>query len=174
MNRKQAIIIVTLFVLIVCAGVLAAKVNSPLYTSDTNFADNSTNSAAADTSSNIKNTAKSDNFAETRLTRDKSSAETIQTLKSIIDDKNAPQESRENATKQSISIATSKENTTTIENMLKNKGYKDALCTILNDRVNIVVKCDADKLSDKQQREIKDVVLSVTKIRNIEISPPVH
>lgn len=174
MNRKQAIIIVTLFVLIVCAGVLATKVNSPLYVNDPNFNDSSTNSTTTDTSNNIKNTAKADYIAESRLTRDKANAQNIETLKSIIDDKNAPQASRENATKQTIAITSLRENSSTIENMLKGKGYKDALCTIVNDRVTVVVKCDSEKLSDKQQREIKDVVLNVTKIRNIEISPPVH
>ena len=51
MNKKQAVIIVTLLVLIVCAGVLAAKVNSPLYVSDSDFGDNISN-ITADNSTN--------------------------------------------------------------------------------------------------------------------------
>lgn len=176
MNRKQAVIIVTLLVLIACAGVLAAKVNSPLYVSDTNFNDSS-NSASTDTSSSStanKTSSKSDYIADSRLTRDKTNAQTIEALKDIIDDKNAPQASRDTATQQSIAITTARNNASTVETMLKGKGYKDALCTIVNDKVTVVVKCDSDKLSDKQLREIKDVVLSVTKLRNIEISSPVH
>lgn len=177
MNRKQAVIIVTLLVLIVCAGVLAAKVNSPLYVSDTNFNDSISNSASTDTSSSStanKKTTKSDYITETKLTRDKSDAQTIASLKDIIDDKNASQTNRDNASQQSVAITTARHNDTTVENMLKGKGYKDALCTIVNDKVTIVVKCDSEKLTDKQLREIKDVVLSVTKLRNIEIAAPVH
>lgn len=177
MNRKQAVIIVTLLVLIVCAGVLAAKVNSPLYVSDTNFNDSISNSASTDTSSSStanKTTVKSDYISEARLTRDKNTAQTIESLKDIIDDKNSSQTYRDTASQQSITITTAKNNDTTVETMLKGKGYKDALCTIINDKVTVVVKCDSEKLSDKQLREIKDVVLSVTKLRNIEIAAPVH
>jgi stage III sporulation protein AH len=200
MNKKQAVIIVTLLVLIVCAGVLAAKVNSPLYVSDSDFgdsisnttADNSTNStsntiansaasnsaAANNATSNAANSTSrstnSDYFSSSKLTRKQADAKTLETLKSLIDDKNTSAEDRETASHQAIAITTDSTNDATVENMLKGKGYKDALCTITNDRVTVVVKCDSDKLSDKQLREIKDVVLSVTKLRNIEIQAPVH
>lgn len=185
MNKKQAVIIVTLLVLIVCAGVLATKVNSPLYVSDTDLVnnnnstvstdgsgDNSTN--AANSTNATSSNSKSNYFADARLTRDKTNASTIATLKSIIDDQNAPQENRQTATQKSIDISTASANAAKVENMLKGQGYKEALCTINDDKVSVIVESDADKLSDKQQRAIKDVVLSVTKLRNIEIQPPVH
>lgn len=180
MNKKQAVIIVTLLVLIVCAGVLATKVNSPLYVSDTDLTDNGSSTVSTDgTDTNKANTtsstsSKSDYFADARLTREKTNAKTIATLKSIIDDKNVSQESKQNATQKSIDISTASANATKVENMLKAKGYKEALCTINDDKVSVVVKADDQKLSDKQQREIRDVVLSVTNLRNIEIEPPVH
>lgn len=185
MNRKQAVIIVTLLVLIVCAGVLATKVNSPLYVSDTDLvnSNNSTSNSTSSTNSSDNNAANATNatsstssnyFADARLTREKSNAQTIATLKSIIDDKNASQANKDSATQQSINISTASSNATKVENMLKGKGYKEALCTINGDKVSVVVKSDAQKLSDVQQREIRDVVLSVTNLRNIEIEPPVH
>lgn len=185
MNRKQAVIIVTLLVLIVCAGVLATKVNSPLYVSDTDLvnSNNSTSNSTSSTNSSDNNAANATNatsstssnyFADARLTREKSNAQTIATLKSIIDDKNASQANKDSATQQSINISTASSNATKVENMLKGKGYKEALCTINGDKVSVVVKSDAQKLSDVQQREIRDVILSVTNLRNIEIEPPVH
>lgn len=178
MNKKQAVIIVTLLVLIVCAGVLATKVNSPLYVSDTDLIDNS-GAVSTDSSDEAKANetaanSKSDYFADARLTREKTNSKTISALKSIIDDKNVSQESKQNATQKSINISTASANAAKVENMLKGKGYKEALCTINDDKVNVVVKTDEQKLSDKQQREIRDVVLSVTNLRNIEIEPPVH
>lgn len=183
MNRKQAVIIVTLLVLIVCAGVLATKVNSPLYVSDTDLVNSNTSASNTSTNSSDNNAANATNatsstssnyFADARLTREKSNAQTIATLKSIIDDKNASQANKDSATQQSINISTASSNATKVENMLKGKGYKEALCTINGDKVSVVVKSDAQKLSDVQQREIRDVVLSVTNLRNIEIEPPVH
>lgn len=181
MNRKQAVIIVTLLVLIVCAGVLATKVNSPLYVSDTDLvnSNNSTSNSSPTNSSdnnaaNATTSSSSNYFADARLTREKTNAQTIATLKSIIDDKNASQANKDSATQQSINISTASTNATKVENMLKGKGYKEALCTINGDKVSVVVKSDAQKLSDIQQREIRDVVLSVTNLRNIEIESPVH
>ncbi|WP_026881318.1 SpoIIIAH-like family protein [Clostridium akagii] len=174
MNRKQAVIIVALLVLIVCAGVLATRVQSPLYVSDTDLVNsNNTNSSTSDNSTN-KTSGKQDYFAEARLTRDKTSQESVSSLKEIMDDKNQTAENKQNAEQESVAIVTEQQNEMKVENMLKGKGYKEALCTINNDKVNVVVRVDNEKLSDQQQREIKDVILSVTQIRNIEIQAPVH
>jgi stage III sporulation protein AH len=185
MNKNQAVIIVTLLVLIVCAGVLAAKVNSPLYVNDSNFNTNDTsgldsgnstvnNTASNKTSNSTDTISKSNYFADSRLSRIQTDQKTLQELKSIIDDKNTTAQDRTTATQESIAITTDSTNDTKVENLLKGKGYKDALCTIENDKVTVVVKCNTDKLTDKQLREIKDVVISVTKLRNIEIGPPVN
>lgn len=174
MNRKQAVIIVALLVLIVCAGVLATRVQSPLYVSDTDLVNsNNTNSSTSDNSTN-KTSGKQDYFAEARLTRDKTSQESVSSLKEIMDDKNQTTENKQNAEQESVAIVTEQQNEMKVENMLKGKGYKEALCTINNAKVNVVVRVDNEKLSDQQQREIKDVILSVTQIRNIEIQAPVH
>lgn len=73
MNKKQAIIIVTLLALIVCVGVLATKVNSPFSvaentTDGTNISSNSGKSAVS-FNSNDNKTSKSQFFEEARLNR---------------------------------------------------------------------------------------------------------
>lgn len=55
-----------------------------------------------------------------------------------------------------------------IENTLKSKGYEDVICSIENDKVRIIVK-NKEKLTDKNTREIKDVVMSISKLQDVEI-----
>ena len=165
MNKKQAAIIVTLLVLIVCAGYLASKVNGPLYVNDTELGGGSANSF---NQTDKQNSKKSDYFAETRLIRDQKSNVTTQTLKNIIDDKNVSKESKDNAVKKYTEITVNSNNETRIESILKGKGFDDVVCLIEDDKARIIVK-SKEKLTDKQIRQIQDVVMSVAKIRNVEI-----
>ncbi len=56
MNKKQGVIIVTLLALIVCTGVLATKLNSPLYV----------NGADEGSTVSFNNTSKNSNKAESK------------------------------------------------------------------------------------------------------------
>jgi stage III sporulation protein AH len=183
MNRKQGVIILALLILIVCAAALATKVQSPLYVSDTDLVDNSsvnntnsTNGTNQTTNENKTNKTSSnqDYFAEARLTRDKTTQDTIAQLKELIDNQNETSQNKQSAQQQQMAIVVAEQNSVKVETMLKGKGYGDAFCTINNDKVNVVVKANSQKLTDVQQREIRDVVLSVTQIRDIEIQPPLH
>jgi stage III sporulation protein AH len=189
MNRKQGVIILALLILIVCAGALATKVQSPLYVSDTDLVDNSsvnnTNSTNSANSTNSTNQTTKDNktnktssnqdyFAEARLTRDKTTQDTVAQLKEQIDDQNETTQNKQSAQQQQMAIVVAEQNSVKVETMLKGKGYEDAFCTINNGKVNVVVKANSQKLTDVQQREIRDVVLSVTQIRDIEIQPPLQ
>lgn len=168
MNKKQAVIIVTLSVLIVCAGVLAMKVNGPLYVNDN---DTGGGKSTISFNNNEKSTTKSDYFAETKLTREQKSDQTLQQLKSIIDDKNVSKESKDNASKKYTEITIAADNEAKIESILKGKGFNDVVCFIQDDKARIIVKStdESEKLNDKETRQIKDVVMSVAKIENVEI-----
>lgn len=164
MNKKQAVIIVTLLVLIVCAGVLATKVNSPLYVNG--------DLGGKATVSNSKSSSKTtDFFAEARLSRAQTNDKTLQTLKAIIDDTNATKESKEIAGKKYNDIALASHNEEKIEQALKGKGFEDVVCSIEDAKVRVIVKANEEKLTDQDVRQIKDVVLSVAKIKDIEIEP---
>lgn len=168
MNKKQAVIIVTLLALIVCAGVLATKLNSPLYV---NGADSSTSSGSSTVSLNnsTNQNDKSQFFAETKLTRDQKNAETLQTLKTLIDDQNVSKQDRDDAAKKYTELAMNTNYESKIEATLKSKGYEDAICSIENgNKARIIVK-GKDKLTDKDTREIKDVVMGIAKIQDVEI-----
>lgn len=166
MNKKQAVIISTLLVLIVCAGVLATKLNSPLYV---NGGDTGTGSSTVSFNNNDKSSSKSQFFDEAKLTRDQKNAQTLQTLKTLIDDKNVSQENRDEATKKYTELAMNTNYESKIETTLKSKGYEDVICSIEdNNKVRIIVK-GKDKLTDKETREIKNVVMGISKIQEVEI-----
>ena len=167
MNKKQGAIIMALVVLIVCAGVLATKLNSPLYVNGNEEGSTvSFNNTSKKTES--KESSNSDFFAETKLNRDHKSAQTLQTLKSIVDDKNVPKKNKEEAVQKYTKLAMNSNYESKIESVLKGKGYDDVICSVENNKVRLIVK-GKDKLTDKETREIKDVVMSISNIQEVEI-----
>ena len=163
MNKKQSGIIVTLVVLIVFAGYLATKVNGPLYVNDGDF-----NSEKSAISLNEKKSS-SKYFEEARLTRDQENARTLQTIKALIDDANTPKEQKDTAAEQYLNISMASQNEADIELALKSKGFEEALCSIVDDKVQILLKTEKKELSQEELRSIQDVVMSKTKLENIEV-----
>ena len=84
MNKKQSGIIVTLVVLIVFAGYLATKVNGPLYVNDSNFTKEKSAISLKESNSS------SAFFVESKLSREQENANTLQTIKTLMDDANTP------------------------------------------------------------------------------------
>lgn len=167
MNKKQGIIIATLLVLIVCAGVLATKLNNPLYVNGDDSGSGKS-SAVSFNNNDKKNSKVSSFFEETRLSRDNKNTQTLQTLKNLIDDKNISKENRDEATKKYTELAMNTNNESKIETALKGKGYEEAICSIEENKVTVIVK-GKDKLTDKDTREIKNVVMGIAKIQDVEI-----
>lgn len=165
MNKKQAIIIGTLLALIVCAGVLATKLNNPLYV---NGGDSSSENSTISFNNNNKTSNKTEAFAEAKLTRDQRNAQTLQTLKTLIDDKNVSKENRDEASKKYTELAMNTNYESKIETTLKSKGYEDVICSIEENKVRVTVK-GKDKLTDKETREIKNVIVGIAKIQEVEI-----
>jgi stage III sporulation protein AH len=156
MNKKQAFIIATLLVLIVCAGILATKVNSPLYVDGTEITETSSD-------------AKSDFFTESRLKRDNTNAQTLPTYQTIIDNPDATKEQKETMIQKFKTLTTNTENEKKIETQLLGKGFEDSFCQIGEDKVMVYVK-SSEKLTDKQAKEIKNIVVGFTKIKDVEIA----
>ena len=163
MNKKQAIIIVSLMVLIVCAGLLATKLNDP-------FSALGSDSGKTTPSINDGSTAVSSNyFEEQRLTKSNASTQAVQGLKNIADDKNVSQDDRNNASSQAMAYINNSVTETKIESAIKGQGFQDALCYIDDGpKVRLVVK-SKDNLTDQQARSIKDAIISISHINNFEI-----
>ena len=166
MNKKQAGIILALLALIICAGVLAAKVNSSMQDLGTvSITDENQASINKDSS---QSEIGYDFFYEAKTVRDKKSAETLEYLAEVIDNGNISQLDRDTAAKQKIALVMDQENETKIELALKGKGFEEILCLIENDKARIFVK-NASDLTDSQRKQIQEVVMSVAKIKNVEI-----
>lgn len=157
MNKKQAFIIATLLVLIVCAGILATKVNSPLYVDGTEIGDKAAN------------TTKSDIIAELRLKRDTENARTLPTYQTLINDPNIAKEQKEATLKKFNTLSANIENEKKIEAQLQGKGYEDSFCQIAEDKVIVYVKAK-ENLTDKQTKDIKNIVVNFTKVKDVEIA----
>ena len=158
MNKKQAFIIATLLVLIVCAGILATKVNSPLYVDGTEIGEQAANA-----------NPKSDYFTEQRLKRENTNASTLPTYQTIIDDPNTAKEQKETMIQKFKTLTTNTENEKKIESQLLGKGYEDSFCQITDAKVMVYVKAK-EKLTDKQTKDIKNIVVGFTKIKDVEIA----
>jgi stage III sporulation protein AH len=164
MNKKQSGIIVTLLVLIVFAGYLATKVNGPLYVNDGDF-----NSEKTAISLKEKKSS-SAYFEEAILSRNQESARTLQVIKALMDDANTPKEQKETASEEYLNIAMATQNENDIELALKAQGFDETLCSIANDKVQVLVRTDKKELSSEEIRNIQNAVMSKTKLENIVVS----
>jgi stage III sporulation protein AH len=162
MNKKQAGIIVTLLALIVCAGILAARVNGPL---EVNTMDDSVFNFNTDKK---ENTTTSDFFTTNNLQRDQDTAQVLAQYKALIEDSNVSAESKKEAEKKYTLKTENTDKENTIEMNLKANGFADAICLISDNKAQVIVK--AKEVTDKQVKQIKDIVNSVAKINNVEIS----
>ncbi|GCD09454.1 SpoIIIAH-like family protein [Clostridium tagluense] len=162
MNKKQSGIIVTLVVLIICAGYLATKVNGPLYVNDGDFGEKSAISLK-------ENKSSSTFFAEAKLSRNQENAKALQEIKLLMDDANTPKEQKTKAADEYLDVSTTNQKESDVELALKAKGFEEALCSIVDDKVEIFVKSSKKELSKEELRGIQDVVMSKTKLENIDV-----
>ncbi|CDM68616.1 putative stage III sporulation protein [Clostridium bornimense] len=161
MNKKQGIIIVSLLVLIVIAGVLATRVQGPLY-----FPTDETAS-----SEDVEKSSESGDeyFSQAKLNKTSQSEDTLKNLRTIIEDESLPEDSRREAKDQYVSVNLNAQNETKIEEDLKGKGFEDAVVTIGNDKASVIVKSDKE-LTDEQTRMIQKSIITIANIKDFEIT----
>jgi stage III sporulation protein AH len=166
MNKKQAGIILTLLALIVCAGILAARVNGPLEVTNDGYNEGSSVFNWGSKESASSNT---DVFVAEKLNRQNSDAQTISTLKAIVDDKNVSEANKSDALKQYTMKTKQVDLQNQIEQQLRIKGFDEAICIIKadNTKANVIVK--AKELTAQQRKVIQDVVTSTSGIKSVEI-----
>lgn len=165
MNKKQAVIIVTLLVLIVCLGMVATKVNNPLIGQNAEKAGEKT---AISFKSNEKSQSQSNYFVESKMLKQEEASKVLQQLKAIIDDENIDKDQKNKVIEEYSNLSTNSDKENKVEIALKGKGFQDVVCMIEgNNKVRVIVK--AGKLTDKQTKEIQNVVMSITGLNNVEI-----
>lgn len=161
MNKKQGIIIVSLLVLIVIAGVLATRVQGPLY-----FPTDETAS-----SEDVEKSSESGDeyFSQAKLNKTSQSEDTLKNLRTIIEDESLPEDSRKEAKDQYVSVNLNAQNETKIEEDLKGKGFEDAVVTIGNDKASVIVKSEKE-LTDEENRMIQKSIITIANIKDFEIT----
>lgn len=161
MNKKQGIIIVSLLVLIVIAGVLATRVQGPLYFPTDETASSEDVEKSSETGDEY--------FSQAKLNKTSQSEDTLKNLRTIIEDESLPEDSRKEAKDQYVSVNLNAQNETKIEEDLKGKGFEDAVVTIGNDKASVIVKSDKE-LTDEENRMIQKSIITIANIKDFEIT----
>lgn len=166
MTKKQFGIIFTLLALILCVGMLAAKLNTGGLNDPTDLSQvlSSENFNGGD----AEVLSQKDYFYDSRSAREQQDSSTIQTLKAIIADENTSQEKKDDATKELTKKTMDRDNEGKIELSIKNKGYEDALCRLDSEKATIIVK-SPDGLQDKDSVAIQEIVQDVSNIKDVII-----
>lgn len=113
--------------------------------------------------------SKSDYFSEARMSRDNAHSRTKDELKEIIENGNVDEKSKKSAEDRLLALAQTGEKEAACENMIKAKGFKDAIVYITGETASITV--NSEGLSSADIAKIQDIVKSQTSIetKNIKI-----
>lgn len=113
-----------------------------------------------------------DFFASARLNRESGRSKSIETFNAIINNENTDAASKQSAQNGILELADNTETESAIENLIKSRGFEDAVCYINNSQANVVVK--AESLDEAQVAVITEIVKEQTgipseKIKVVEI-----
>lgn len=110
-----------------------------------------------------------DYFTNARKDRENTRKEALELLQDTLTDVKSDSAAKEKAVEKAAEIAARMDKETSIENLLKAKGFADAVVMIGDSDVNVVVK--AEELVTSQTMQIQDAVQSQTKVElnNIKI-----
>lgn len=112
--------------------------------------------------SNLQNTISSSEdaqnyFVQTRLERDMMYSQMLETYQKIVENDKIPADQKAIATNEIKNINDRKNAISIIENLIKTKGFKDAVILINDNNINVVVKQEKN-LSEEQVAQITNIV----------------
>lgn len=121
---------------------------------DTQYVMNETNAET--------NVGEPDYFTTAKSERESSRKESVNLLKEIVDNVKSSDEAKKEAEKKINEIALRIEKESSIETLVKSKGFEQAVVCIADDSVTVIVK--GEELLASQTLQIQDAVLSQTEI----------
>ncbi|QEK12147.1 SpoIIIAH-like family protein [Crassaminicella thermophila] len=123
-----------------------------------------------ETISNTKNIKRTNYFIESRLSMDLERERIISLLNEIINNDRTDESNRKAANDQKMKLIDIMNKEKITENLIKAKGFEDALVFITDQSVNVIV--ETEKLIDSDVAKILDIVMRETKFTtdNIKIS----
>ncbi|MGG7143651.1 SpoIIIAH-like family protein [Clostridium nigeriense] len=172
MTKKQFGIIFTLMALIVCVGVIAARLNKTGLNDPTDFSQviSQQGTDEEQNSDDDKETLGSqDYFYTLRSEKEQQDATTMQQLNELIADEQTSQEQKDLATNELRVKTMLVDQEGRIEVNVKNKGFEDVLCSIEGNNVRVVVK--TDELTDVDTSSIQEIVENISGISDVIIEP---
>lgn len=168
--RKRLIAIVSLILLIAIAFVLNYGYTEKKVDNAKNSSTQEVSQKAVETSAYTQGKyVASGIFTAYREEREVNRSRSIDALKEIVENKNTSQATRDEAQKQIIKLTEITNQEMIIENLIKAKGFQDAVVMIDNGIVNVIVQ--ADKLSEEEVAQIVEIVSRQTGVSldNIKI-----
>jgi len=103
-----------------------------------------------------------DFFIDYKLERDRLRSQEADYLREIINNPNASQQSKDKAQQDLINLSHKVEREMIVENLVKAKGFEDAVLFLSENNANIVVKTDG--LLDKEVVQISEVITKTTNV----------
>ncbi len=149
--KKKQLVVAALAVIIGTAGYLNAGKNEDTPT-DTKYM----GEAQLVNSSETKEADGSDFFSQARIDREAGRSRSIETFNVVLQNENADTEAKASAQQGVLELAQNTETETAIENLLRAKGFEDAVCYINNGMANVVVK--TDMLDSTGAAQISEIV----------------
>lgn len=149
--KKKQLVVAALAVIIGTAGYLNAGRNEDTPT-DTKYM----GEAQLVNSSETQAEDSSDFFSQARIDREAGRSRSIETFNVVLQNENADTEAKVSAQQGVLELAQNTETETAIENLLRAKGFEDAVCYINNGMANVVVK--TDMLDSTGAAQISEIV----------------
>lgn len=101
-------------------------------------------------------------FATTRMERENSYAEQLESYEDILSNASISSEEKSFAQTEITKINNTKNAIIIAENLIKLKGFKDVVIMVNNGSVNVIVR--ADKLEDKEVSQIQSIIMGELKV----------
>ena len=99
-------------------------------------------------------------FVNASINKEKSRDEALETLQIVVDSSEEFPETRDKALAEILEIASYMEIETSVEEMIKAKGFEDCIAIISGDNINVIVKSDG--LMTSEVAQITDIVMNET------------
>lgn len=171
-QRKQAVVLGGLFCLLLLTGYLNFRFNnnSSAVLSGNKGGDKAVSSELPQHEQAVSASSGSF-FADFRLDREKVREKELASIESVINDENTDKQVLAKAQEQKIMVSSAMEKETTLEGLLKAKGFSDAVVTIRENSVNVVV--EEAEIDEKKAAQILEIVQRETgeDSSNIKVLP---
>ena len=100
--------------------------------------------------------SESDFFAQARIDREAGRSRSIETYNAVLQNENADSAAKASAEQGVLELAQNTETETAVENLLRARGFEDAVCYINNGMANVVVKTEV--LDSAGAAQISEIV----------------